>query len=66
MDPLVPLELTGSKEVLAALGAVKRPLTRVDALVALEPFQAREALVALVAVVGFFPGVNPPVLFQVT
>lgn len=40
MDPLVPLELTRSEEVLAALGAVKGPLARVDALVALQSLQA--------------------------
>lgn len=36
----MPLELAGSEEVLAALGAVKGPLTRVDALVALQSLQA--------------------------
>lgn len=63
MDPLVPLELTGSEKVLAALCAVKGPFTSVDALVTLQPLQTREALVALVAVVGFFSSVNSPVLF---
>lgn len=40
MDPLVPLELSGSEKVLATLSAVEWPLASVDALVALQTLQA--------------------------